>query len=112
MWLFSFPQKMAVPIVGGFVILPGRLAGVIRAPLSHSNRSNQMAIKARSRREKVGSGLGLLLGIIGFNLLVPFFFEQQAGFDGSQMLWAAVTALLCSELGARVGKWLDRREQS
>ncbi|WP_421225833.1 hypothetical protein [Aeromonas enteropelogenes] len=59
-----------------------------------------MAIKARSRREKVGSGLGLLLGIIGFNLLVPFFFEKQAGFDGNQMLWAAVTALLCAELGA------------
>ncbi|MFQ2312730.1 hypothetical protein [Aeromonas dhakensis] len=71
-----------------------------------------MTIKARSRREKVGSGLGLLLGIIGFNLLVPVFFEKQAGFDGSQMLWAAVTALLCSELGARIGKWLDRREQT
>lgn len=71
-----------------------------------------MAIKARSRREKVGSGLGLLLGIIGFNLLVPFLFEKQAGFDGNQMLWAAVTALVCSELGAKVGKWLDRREQS
>ena len=49
---------------------------------------------------------------IGFNLLVPFFFEKQAGFDGNQMLWAAVTALVCSELGARVGKWLDRREQT
>ena len=75
-------------------------------------RRNQMAIKTRSRREKVGSGLGLLLGIIGFNLLVPFLFEKQAGFDGNQMLWAAVTALLCSELGARVGKWLDCREQT
>ena len=71
-----------------------------------------MAIKTRSRREKVGSGLGLLLGIIGFNLLVPFFFEKQAGFDGNQMLWAAVTALVCSELGARVGKGLDAREQA
>ncbi|MCP1266946.1 hypothetical protein [Aeromonas hydrophila] len=71
-----------------------------------------MVIKMRSRREKVGSGLGLLLGIIGFNLLVPFLFEKQAGFDGGQMLWAAVTALVCSELGARVGKWLDRREQT
>ncbi|MCR3908187.1 hypothetical protein NUK47_05275 [Aeromonas hydrophila] len=71
-----------------------------------------MAIKTRSRREKVGGGLGLLLGIIGFNLLVPFLFEKQAGFDGNQMLCAAVTALVCSELGARVGKWLDRREQS
>ncbi|MEL1214862.1 hypothetical protein [Aeromonas caviae] len=47
-----------------------------------------MALKVRSRREKVGSGLGLLLGIIGFNLLVPFLFEKQAGFDGNQMLWA------------------------
>ncbi|WP_199796219.1 hypothetical protein [Aeromonas hydrophila] len=71
-----------------------------------------MALKVRSRREKVGSGLGLLLGVIGFNLLVPFLFEKLAGFDGSQMLWAAVTALVCSGLGARVGKWLDRREQS
>lgn len=71
-----------------------------------------MALKVRSRREKMGSGLGLLLGIIGFNLLVPLLFEKQADFDSSQMLWAAVTALLCSELGARVGKWLDRREQS
>ena len=92
--------------------MPGMSAGVSGAPLSHSNRSNQMALKMRSRREKVGSGLGLLLGIIGFNLLVPFFFEKQVGFDGSQMLWAAVTALVCSELGARIGKWLDRREQS
>ncbi|WP_421214207.1 hypothetical protein [Aeromonas dhakensis] len=71
-----------------------------------------MTIKARSRREKVGSGLGLLLGIIGFNLLVPVLFEKQAGFDGSQMLWAAVTALICAELRARIGKWLDRREQT
>ncbi|WP_323938917.1 hypothetical protein, partial [Aeromonas caviae] len=51
-------------------------------------------------------------GIIGFNLLAPFLFEKQAGFDGNQMLWAAVTALLCAELGARVGKWLERREPS
>ncbi|WP_447826895.1 hypothetical protein [Aeromonas hydrophila] len=71
-----------------------------------------MTLKMRSRREKVGSGLGLVLGIIGFNLMVPLLFEKQAGFDGNQMLWAAVTALLCSELGARVGKWLDRREQT
>lgn len=71
-----------------------------------------MAMKARSRREKVGSGLGLLLGIIAFNLLVPFFFELQAGFDGNQMLWAAVMALICAELGARVGKWLDAKEQA
>ncbi|MFQ2539427.1 hypothetical protein ACK30C_08040 [Aeromonas caviae] len=77
MCLFSFPQKMSVLIRGGFVILPGISAGVSGAPLSHSNRSNQMALKVRSRREKVGSGLGLLLGIIGFNLLVPFLFEKE-----------------------------------
>ncbi|MFM5507727.1 hypothetical protein ACET6U_01920 [Aeromonas rivipollensis] len=71
-----------------------------------------MAIKTRSRREKIGSGLGLVLGIIAFNLMVPLLFEKLAGFDGSQLLWAAVTALLCSELGARVGKWLDAREQA
>ncbi|MFG0834727.1 hypothetical protein ACF8OI_14540 [Aeromonas bivalvium] len=68
-----------------------------------------MVMKARSRREKMGSGLGLLLGIIGFNLLVPLLFEQQANFDFNQLLWAAVSAMLCSELGARVGKWLDAR---
>ncbi len=68
-----------------------------------------MAIKTRSRREKVGSGLGLLLGIIGFNLLVPFFFEKQAGFDGNQMLWAAVTALVGSELGGSPGANESRR---
>ncbi|HHQ4579487.1 hypothetical protein ACP6EV_19770 [Aeromonas hydrophila] len=27
-------------------------------------------------------------------------------------VWAAVTALVGAELGARIGKWLDRREQS
>ena len=43
--------------------------------------------------------MACLLGIIGFNLLAPFLFEKQAGFDGNQMLWAAVTALLCAELG-------------
>ncbi|WP_411598387.1 hypothetical protein [Aeromonas dhakensis] len=37
---------------------------------------------------------------------------EQSGFDGNQMLWAAVTELVCSELGVRVGKWLDRREQT
>lgn len=71
-----------------------------------------MAIKARSRREKVGGGLGLLLGIIVFNLIAPLLFERQAGFDGMQMIGAMVSALLCSELGARIGKWLDTREQA
>lgn len=32
MWLFSPPKKMTVPIVGGFVILPGRSAGAIGTP--------------------------------------------------------------------------------
>lgn len=71
-----------------------------------------MAIKTRSRREKVGSGLGLVLGIIAFNLMVPLLFEKQASFDFNQLLWAVVSAMLCSELGARVGKWLDAREQA
>lgn len=71
-----------------------------------------MAIKTRSRREKVGSGLGLVLGIIAFNLMVPLLFEKQANFDFNQLLWAVVSAMLCSELGARVGKWLDAREQA
>ncbi|TNI58958.1 hypothetical protein CF121_15095 [Aeromonas media] len=71
-----------------------------------------MAIKTRSRREKMGSGLGLVLGIIAFNLMVPLLFEKQASFDFNQLLWAAVSAMLCSELGARVGKWLDAREQA
>lgn len=71
-----------------------------------------MAIKTRSRREKVGSGLGLLLGIIGFNMLVPVLFEKKEGFDVTQVILAMVSAVLCSELGARIGKWLDRREQA
>ncbi|MGE6232939.1 hypothetical protein [Aeromonas media] len=71
-----------------------------------------MVIKVRSRREKIGSGLGLVLGIIAFNLMVPLLFEKQASFDFNQLLWAVVSAMLCSELGARVGKWLDAREQA
>ena len=71
-----------------------------------------MAIKTRSRREKIGSGLGLVLGIIAFNLMVPLLFEKQTNFDFNQLLWAVVSAMLCSELGARVGKWLDAREQA
>ena len=71
-----------------------------------------MAVKVRSRREKIGSGLGLVLGIIVFNLIVPLLFEKQASFDFNQLLWAVVSAMLCSELGARVGKWLDAREQA
>ena len=71
-----------------------------------------MAIKVRSRREKIGSGLGLVLGIIGFNLMVPLLFEKQANFDFNQLLWAVVSAMVSSELGARVGKWLDAKEQA
>lgn len=71
-----------------------------------------MAVKVRSRREKIGSGLGLVLGIIAFNLMVPLLFEKQANFDFNQLLWAVVSAMVSSELGARVGKWLDAREQA
>ena len=71
-----------------------------------------MAVKVRSRREKIVSGLGLVLGIIAFNLMVPLLFEKQTNFDFNQLLWAVVSAMLCSELGARVGKWLDAREQA
>ncbi|MDU1142199.1 hypothetical protein [Aeromonas rivipollensis] len=71
-----------------------------------------MAVKVRSRREKIGSGLGLVLGIIAFNLMVPLLFEKQASFDFNQLLWAVVSAMVSSELGARVGKWLDAREQA
>ena len=71
-----------------------------------------MVVKVRSRREKIGSGLGLVLGIIAFNLMVPLLFEKQTNFDFNQLLWAVVSAMLCSELGARVGKWLDAREQA
>ena len=71
-----------------------------------------MAVKAKSRREKMGGGLGLVLGIIAFNLMVPLLFEKQANFDFNQLLWAVVSAMVSSELGARVGKWLDAREQA
>ena len=71
-----------------------------------------MAVQSRSRREKIGSGLGLVLGIIGFNLMVPLLFEKQANFDFNQLLWAVVSAMVSSELGARVGKWLDAKEQA
>ena len=71
-----------------------------------------MAVKAKSRREKVGSGLGLLLGILIFNLIAYQFVETKALSETNRMIGAIVSALLCSALGARVGKWLDRREQS
>ncbi|HGY0992848.1 hypothetical protein GWQ29_01725 [Aeromonas sp. 2HA2] len=71
-----------------------------------------MAVKAKSRREKIGSGLGLLLGILIFNLIAYQFVETKALSEANRMIGAIVSALICSELGARVGKWLDRREQS
>ncbi len=71
-----------------------------------------MAVKAKSRREKVGSGLGLLLGVLIFNLIAYQFVQTKALSEANRMIGAIVSALLCSELGARVGKWLDRREQS
>ena len=71
-----------------------------------------MVVKAKSRREKMGSGLGLLLGILIFNLIAYQFVETKALSETNRMIGAIVSALLCSELGARVGKWLDRKEQS
>lgn len=71
-----------------------------------------MAVKAKSRREKMGSGLGLLLGILIFNLIAYQFVETKSLSETNRMIGAIVSALICSELGARVGKWLDRREQS
>jgi hypothetical protein len=71
-----------------------------------------MVVKAKSRREKMGSGLGLLLGILIFNLIAYQFVETKLLSETNRMIGAIVSALLCSELGARVGKWLDRREQS
>ncbi len=45
-------------------------------------------------------------------MLVPVLFEKKEGFDVTQVILAMVSAVLCSELGARVGKWLDCREQT
>ncbi|MFM1705778.1 hypothetical protein [Aeromonas salmonicida] len=71
-----------------------------------------MVVKAKSRREKMGSGLGLLLGILIFNLIAYQFVETKALSEANRMIGAIVSALLCSALGARVGKWLDAREQA
>ncbi|BCR28166.1 hypothetical protein KAM448_01640 [Aeromonas caviae] len=65
-----------------------------------------MAITTRSRREKVGSGLGLVMGLIAFNLIVT---EMS---DMTRMIGAMVSAMLCAELGARIGKWRDAKEQA
>ncbi|MFM1712173.1 hypothetical protein [Aeromonas salmonicida] len=71
-----------------------------------------MAVKVRSRREKMGCGLGLLLGILIFNLIAYQFVETKVLSEANRMIGAIVSALICSELGARVGKWLDAREQA
>ncbi|HEH9408732.1 TPA: hypothetical protein ACNU2W_000383 [Aeromonas salmonicida subsp. pectinolytica] len=71
-----------------------------------------MVVKAKSRREKMGSGLGLLLGILIFNLIAYQFVETKVLSEANRMIGAIVSALICSELGARVGKWLDAREQA
>ncbi|WP_242760955.1 hypothetical protein [Aeromonas dhakensis] len=71
-----------------------------------------MAVKVRSRREKIGSGLGLVMGLIAFNLIAPLLLESTEISDMNRMIGAMVNAIICSELGARVGKWLDRREQT
>lgn len=104
-------DRMAVPI-GEILCYLTVCVGVGNvSPYIFLGRDNQMAIKTRSRREKIGSGIGLVLGIIAFNLMVPLLFEKQAGFDFEQLLWAAVSAMVSSELGGRIGKWLDTREQ-
>ncbi|MEG0008416.1 MAG: hypothetical protein RR721_04255 [Aeromonas sp.] len=71
-----------------------------------------MAVKVRSRREKIGSGLGLVMGLIAFNLIAPLLLESKEISDMNRMIGAMVSALICSELGARVGKWLDSKDQS
>ncbi|MNP73399.1 hypothetical protein D3C76_1701050 [compost metagenome] len=71
-----------------------------------------MAVKTKSRSEKIGSGLGLVFGLIGFNMLASLLLEAKAGSDMTQMIGAMISAMICSELGARIGKWLDTREQA
>lgn len=71
-----------------------------------------MAVRVRSRREKVGSGLGLVIGLIAFNLIAPLLLESKELSDMNRMIGAMISAMICSELGARIGKWLDAREQA
>jgi len=71
-----------------------------------------MAVKIRSRREKIGSGLGLVMGLIAFNLIAPLLLESTDISDMNRMIGAMISAMICSELGARIGKWLDAREQA
>lgn len=67
-----------------------------------------MAVKSRSRKEKIGSGLGLVMGLIAFNLIAPLLLESKEISDMNRM----IGAMICSELGARIGKWLDAGEQA
>lgn len=71
-----------------------------------------MAVKVRSRREKIGSGLGLVMGLIAFNLIAPLLLEATEISDMNRMIGAMIGAMICSELGARIGKWLNVREQA
>ncbi len=71
-----------------------------------------MAITTRSRREKIGSGLGLVMGLIAFNLIVLLFPVATEMSDMTRMIGAMVSAMLCAELGARIGKWRDAKEQA
>lgn len=71
-----------------------------------------MAVRVRSRREKIGSGLGLVMGLIAFNLIAPLLLEATEISDMNRMIGAMISAMICSELGAKIGKWLDAREQA
>ncbi|HHQ4758971.1 TPA: hypothetical protein ACSP2Z_003837 [Aeromonas hydrophila] len=73
-----------------------------------------MAAKARSRREKIGSGLGLglVMGLIAFNLIAPLLLESKEISDMNRMIGAMIGAMICSEIGARIGKWLDAKDQA
>ncbi|AXV35352.1 hypothetical protein BFW41_15995 [Aeromonas hydrophila] len=71
-----------------------------------------MAAKARSRREKIGSGLGLVMGLIAFNLIATLLLESKEISDMNRMIGAMIGAMICSEIGARIGKWLDAKDQA
>nr|WP_324603797.1 hypothetical protein [Aeromonas media] len=108
----SLALKDGCPKQGRFCYLAGYV-GKGNVPLHvFLRRTNQMVIKARSRREKVGGGLGLVMGLIAFNLIAPLLLESKEISDMNRMIGAMVSAMICSELGARIGKWLDTREQA
>lgn len=71
-----------------------------------------MAVRVRSRREKIGSGLGLVMGLIAFNLIAPLLLGSTEISDMNRMIGAMISAMICSELGARIGKWLDSNERA